>query len=55
MNVLISNFSAYSSADLFTCSITYTQTTNKFCNRGTLGVLLCYNAQDRLDHIQEKY
>jgi len=53
--LFISNFSAYSNADLSTYRITNTQTTNKFYNAGTLWVLLRYNAQDRLYHIQEKF
>ena len=55
MTLFISNFSVYSNAELSTYRITSTQTTNEFYNRGTLGVLLRYNAQKRLYHIQEKY
>lgn len=55
MTLCISNFSAYSNAELSTYRITNTQSTNKFYNRGTLGMLLRYTAQDRLYHIQEKY
>jgi len=56
MTLFISNFfPAYSNAELSTHRIANTQATNKFYNRGTLGMLLRYNPQDRLYHIQEKY
>ena len=55
MTLFISNFSAYHNAELSTYRVTNTQTTNKLYKRGTLSVLLRYNEQDRLYHIQDKY